>query len=169
MQKKEEIRTGFGFDIHRLAKGRKLILGGLEIPFEKGLVGHSDGDLVLHAICDAALGAVCGGEIGEFFPPTKETKKGISSVVITKKILEIIKKKGAKIVHIDATIVTQVPKMKPHYLEVRKSLNKIFKIGLDNISFKSKSHEGLGDIGKGKAMQVFAVVNVKINNTEKKK
>ena len=166
MQKNKEIRTGFGFDIHRLKKGGKLIIGGVEIPFEKGLVGHSDGDLVLHAICDAALGAVCAGEIGEYFPPTKETKKGISSVFITKKILEIIKKKGASIVHIDATIVAQAPKMKPHYLEVRKSLNKIFKIGLGNISFKSKSHEGLGDIGKGNAMQAFAVVNVKIN-TEK--
>ena len=89
MQKNEEIRTGFGFDIHRLKKGGKLIIGGVEIPFEKGLVGHSDGDLVLHAICDAALGAVCAGEIGEYFPPTKETKKGISSVFITKKILGI--------------------------------------------------------------------------------
>jgi 2-C-methyl-D-erythritol 2,4-cyclodiphosphate synthase len=165
---KQEIRTGFGFDIHRLGKGKKLIIGGFEIPFEKGLIGHSDGDLVLHAICDAALGAVCGGEIGEYFPPTKETKKGISSVFITKEILKIIKKKGGEIVHIDTTIVAQAPKMKPHYLEVRKSLNKIFKIGLENISFKSKSHEGLGDIGKGKAIEAFAVVNVKIN-TEKKK
>ena len=168
MQKNEEIRTGFGFDIHRLGKGKKLIIGGYEIPFEKGLIGHSDGDLVLHAICDAALGAVCGGEIGMYFPPTKETKKGISSVVITKKILEIIKEKGASIVHIDATIVAQAPKMKPHYLEVRKSLNKIFKIGLENISFKSKSHEGLGDIGKGKAIEAFAVVNVKIKTVRKK-
>ena len=168
MQKNEEIRTGFGFDIHRLAKGRKLIIGGLEIPHKKGLVGHSDGDLVLHAICDAALGAVCAGEIGEYFPPNKETKKGISSIIITKKILEIIKAKGARIVHIDATIVAQEPKMKPHYLEIRKSLNKIFKIRLENISFKSKSHEKLGDIGKGNAIEAFAVVNVKIK-TERKK
>lgn len=168
MQKKQEIRTGFGFDIHRLGKGKKLILGGYEIPFEKGLIGYSDGDLVLHAICDAALGAVCAGEIGEYFPPTKETKKGISSVFITKEILKIIKKKGGEIVHIDATIVAQAPKMKPHYLEIRKSLNKIFKIGLENISFKSKSHEGLGDIGKGKALEVFAVVNVKVNMEKKK-
>lgn len=163
MQKNEEIRTGFGFDIHRLKKGKKIIIGGYEIPCDKAFVAHSDGDLVLHAICDAALGAVCAGEIGEYFPPTKETQKGISSVVITKKILEIIKKKGGKIVHIDATIVAQTPKMKPHYLEVRKSLNKIFKIGLENISFKSKSYEKLGDIGAGKAIEAFAVVNVKVN------
>ena len=91
MQTKEEIRTGFGFDIHRLKKGKKLIIGGHEIPCDKAFVAHSDGDLILHVICDAALGAVCAGEIGEYFPPTKETKKGISSVFITQKILEIIK------------------------------------------------------------------------------
>ena len=168
MQKNEEIRTGFGFDIHRLKKGKKLIIGGHEIACDKAFVAHSDGDLILHAICDAALGAVCAGEIGEYFPPTKETKKGISSVFITKKILEIIKAKGGRIVHIDATIVAQAPKMKPHYLEVRKSLNKIFKIGLENISFKSKSHEGLSDIGKGKAIEAFAVVNVKVKQERKK-
>ncbi len=159
---KEEIKFGFGYDTHRYKKGLPLFLGGVRIPHTHGMLGHSDGDLVLHAICDGALGAVCAGEIGEYFPPTDASIKGISSVVITKKILEILKKKGAKITHIDATIVAETPKMRPHYLTIRKSLNSIFKIGLDNISFKAKSHEGLGDIGAGKALSCFAAVTVKI-------
>jgi len=164
---KEEIKFGFGYDTHRYKKGLPLILGGVEIPHTHGMLGHSDGDLVLHAICDGALGAVCAGEIGEYFPPTDKSIKGISSVVITKKVLAILKKKGAKITHIDATIVAEVPKMRPHYLAIRKSLESIFKIGLDNISFKAKSHEGLGDIGAGKALACFAAVTVKIKKQGK--
>ena len=166
---KEEIKFGFGYDTHRYKKGLKLFLGGTLIPHTHGMLGHSDGDLVLHAICDGALGAVCAGEIGEYFPPTDKSIKGISSVVITKKVLAILKKKKAKITHIDVTLVAETPKMRPHYLTIRKSLNSIFKIGLDNISFKAKSHEGLGDIGKGKALSCFAAVTVKITKIEKRK
>lgn len=166
---KEEIKFGFGYDTHRYKKGLPLILGGVKIPHTHGMLGHSDGDLVLHAICDGALGAVCAGEIGEYFPPTDKSIKGISSVVITKKVLAILKKKGAKITHIDATIVAEVPKMRPHYLTIRKSLESVFKIGLENISFKAKSHEGLGDIGAGKALACFAAVTVKIKKQGKTK
>lgn len=163
MQKriKKEIRVGFGYDIHRMAEGRKFIIGGLELAHSKGLVGHSDGDVVLHAICDAALGAIAAGEIGEFFPPTDLTIKGISSVVIAKKVLETFKERDAEIVHINATIVTEEPKMRPHYTAVRKSLNEVFGIGLQNISFKAKSHECLGEIGRGEACECHAVVTVK--------
>lgn len=155
-------RSGLGFDLHRLVPGRKFIIGGLEIPHDKGFLGHSDGDLVLHAICDAALGALCLGEIGMFFPPTDQKIEGISSVTITEKVLEMIRAHNAEIIHIDATVVTQEPKMKPHYEAVRNSLNRIFGIGLKNISFKSKSHEHVGEIGRGEAAMCHALVTLKI-------
>ena len=155
-------RTGFGFDLHRLEPGRKFIIGGVEIVHDKGFLGHSDGDLVLHALCDAVLGALCAGEIGILFPPTDESIKGISSVTITKKVLQIVREHQAEIVHIDATIITQEPKIKPHYEAVRKSLADIFEMPLKNISFKCKSHEHVGEIGHGEAAMCHAVATVKI-------
>lgn len=157
-----QYRTGFGFDLHRLGAGIKLYIGGAEIPHTKGFVGHSDGDLVLHALCDAILGALCAGEIGIFFPPTDPTIKGISSVDIVKKVLQIVREKNAQVVHIDATIITQEPKIKPHYDTIRKSLSKVFEIPLENVSFKSKSHEHVGEIGNGEAAMCHAVATVKI-------
>ncbi|WP_428046362.1 2-C-methyl-D-erythritol 4-phosphate cytidylyltransferase [Candidatus Avelusimicrobium fimicolum] len=155
-------RTGFGFDLHRLEPGRKLFIGGAEIPHTKGFVGHSDGDLVLHALCDAVLGALCAGEIGILFPPTDESIKGISSVKIVKKVLEIVRTHHAQIEHIDATIITQEPKIKPHYETVRKSLAEVFEMPLENVSFKSKSHEHVGEIGRGEAAMCHAVATLKI-------
>ncbi|HAM42328.1 MAG TPA: bifunctional 2-C-methyl-D-erythritol 4-phosphate cytidylyltransferase/2-C-methyl-D-erythritol 2,4-cyclodiphosphate synthase [Elusimicrobia bacterium] len=155
-------RTGFGFDLHRLEPGRKLFIGGAEIPHTKGFLGHSDGDLVLHALCDAILGALCAGEIGILFPPTDESIKGISSVKIAKKVLEIVRSHHAQIEHIDATIITQEPKIKPHYDAVRKSLAEVFEIPLENVSFKSKSHEHVGEIGRGEAAMCHAVATLKI-------
>lgn len=157
-----QYRTGFGFDLHRLEAGRKLYLGGTEIPHTKGCLGHSDGDLVLHALCDAVLGALCAGEIGILFPPTDESIKGISSVTIAKKVLEIVRAHKAEIVHIDATVITQEPKIKPHYDAVRKSLSAVFEMPVENISFKSKSHEHVGEIGRGEAAMCHAVATVKI-------
>lgn len=164
MQENVYYRTGFGFDLHRLEPGRKLFIGGAEIPHEKGFLGHSDGDLVLHAICDAVLGALCLGEIGILFPPTDMSIKGISSVDITKKVLQLVEEHHAEIVHIDATIITEEPKIKPHYDTVRNSLNQIFGIGLENISFKSKSHEKVGEIGRGEAAMCHAVATLKIRS-----
>lgn len=155
-------RTGFGFDLHRLEPGRKLFIGGAEIPHTKGFLGHSDGDLVLHALCDAVLGALCAGEIGILFPPTDESIKGISSVKIVKKVLEIVRARHAQIEHIDATIITQEPKIKPHYETVRKSLAEVFEMPLENVSFKSKSHEHVGEIGRGEAAMCHAVATLKI-------
>lgn len=162
-----QYRTGFGFDLHRLEEGRKLFLGGAEIPHTKGFLGHSDGDLVLHALCDAVLGALCAGEIGILFPPTDESIKGISSVTITKKVLEIVRAHRAEIVHLDATVITQEPKIKPHYDTVRKSLANVFEMPIENISFKSKSHEHVGEIGRGEAAMCHAVATVKITQGEK--
>lgn len=155
-------RTGFGFDLHRLEPGRKLFIGGAEIPHTKGFLGHSDGDLVLHALCDAVLGALCAGEIGILFPPTDESIKGIPSVKIVKKVLEIVRARHAQIEHIDATIITQEPKIKPHYETVRKSLAEVFEMPLENVSFKSKSHEHVGEIGRGEAAMCHAVATLKI-------
>lgn len=157
-------RTGFGFDLHRLGPDRKFIIGGVEIPHEKGFIGHSDGDLVLHALCDAILGALCAGEIGILFPPTDPSIKGIDSKEIAKKVLQIVREHRGEITHLDATIITQEPKIKPHYETVRKSLAKIFEIPLQQVSFKSKSHEHVGEIGRGEAAMCQAVATVKVRS-----
>ena len=155
-------RTGFGFDLHRLGPDRKFIVGGVEIAHDKGFIGHSDGDLVLHALCDALLGALCAGEIGILFPPTDPSIKGIDSKKIAKRVLEIVRAHNAQIMHLDATLITQEPKIKPHYEAVRQSLADIFEVPLQNISFKSKSHEHVGEIGRGEAAMCHAVATVKV-------
>lgn len=157
-------RTGLGFDLHRLEPGRKLFIGGVEIPHNKGFLGHSDGDLVLHALCDALLGALCEGEIGILFPPTDPKIKGIDSKEIVKRVLQIVRARKAKIVHLDATIITEEPKIKPHYETVRKSLSQVFEVPLEAVSFKSKSHEHVGEIGRGEAAMCQAVATVEIRS-----
>lgn len=166
MNTKEIYRTGFGFDLHRLEPGRKLFIGGAEIAHSKGFLGHSDGDVVLHAICDALLGALCEGEIGILFPPSDPTIKGICSVDIAKKVLEIVRARGGHIEHIDATLITEEPKIKPHYDTVRQSLARVFEMPVENISFKSKSHEKVGEIGRGEAAMCHAVATIKITGKE---
>ena len=161
-----ETRIGFGYDIHRMVKGRDLILGGVKINYDKGLLGHSDGDVVLHSICDSLLGCIGAGEIGVYFPPTDLTIMGISSLVIAEKVIEILKQKKASISQIDATIVAEEPQIKPYYEEIKKSLSKIFNIKISNISFKAKSMEGLGEVGRGEAMICYAVSSVKIEINE---
>jgi len=160
--KQTETRIGFGYDIHRMVEGRELILGGLKINHPKGLLGHSDGDVVIHTICDSLLGSVGAGEIGVYFPPTDLAIMGISSRAIAEKVLEILEKKEAKINQIDVTIVAEEPKIKPYYEDIRKSLSEIFKTKLEDISFKAKSMEGLGEVGKGEAIICYAVSAVKI-------
>jgi len=156
----QRMRLGFGYDIHRLVEGRALILGGIKIDHPKGLLGHSDGDVVLHSICDALLGSVAAGEIGIYFPPTDLTIMGLSSSTIAEKVLEILKQKKATIVNVDATIVAEEPKLKPHYENIRRSVAKIMKLDLDNVSVKAKSREGLGEVGHGDAIVCFAVASV---------
>ncbi|MBI4349867.1 MAG: 2-C-methyl-D-erythritol 4-phosphate cytidylyltransferase [Elusimicrobia bacterium] len=153
-------RTGFGYDIHRLVEGRPLILGGVRIEHPKGLLGHSDGDVVLHSICDALLGSVSAGEIGVYFPPTDLTLMGISSVVIAEKTLEILASRKARIVNVDATIVAEEPKLKPHYETIRDSVARLLKLDSGDVSIKAKSREGLGDIGHGEAIVCYASVSV---------
>ncbi len=162
-EKKEtagRMRFGFGYDIHRLVEGRPLVLGGIKIEHPKGLLGHSDGDVVLHAVCDALLGAVAAGEIGIYFPPTDLTIMGLSSSTIAEKVLEILKARKASIINIDATIVAEEPKLKPHYENIRQSVARILKLDLDNVSVKAKSREGLGEVGHGDAIVCYAVAGV---------
>ena len=160
LQNGAQVRVGFGFDLHRLQTGRKFIIGGVEIPHTKGLLGHSDADVVLHAICDAILGALCEGEIGLLFPPTDPTIKDIDSKKIAARVMEIMQKHQAHLAHMDVTLVTQEPKISPHYAAVRTSLSKIFNMQEDHVSFKSKSHEHVGTIGRGEAAECFAQVTL---------
>ena len=155
-----QMRFGFGYDIHRMVEGRALILGGIKIDHPKGMLGHSDGDVVLHAICDALLGSVAAGEIGIYFPPTDLTIMGLSSSTIADKVMGILKEKKVSIVNIDATILAEEPKLKSYYDSIRKSVARIFKLELDRVSIKAKSREGLGDIGHGEAIVCYAVAGV---------
>ena len=159
-KKKKKMRFGFGYDIHRLIEGRPFIIAGEKIKYKKGMLGHSDGDVVIHAICDALLGSIAAGEIGVYFPPTDLTIMGISSRVIAEKVLEIFKTRGAKIIQIDATIVAENPKIKPHYTQMRKNIAEIFQLDIGDVSIKAKSREGLGDIGQGEAVSCYAVCSV---------
>jgi 2-C-methyl-D-erythritol 4-phosphate cytidylyltransferase/2-C-methyl-D-erythritol 2,4-cyclodiphosphate synthase len=153
-------RAGFGYDIHRLVEGRVLVLGGVKIEHDKGLLGHSDGDVVLHAVCDALLGSISAGEIGVYFPPTDLTLMGISSVEIARKTIEVLASRKARIVNLDITIVAEEPKLKPHYEAIRDSVSKIFRLDRSDVSVKAKSREGLGDIGHGEAMVCYAAASV---------
>ena len=153
-------RAGFGYDIHRMVEGRPLILGGIKIEHTKGLLGHSDGDVVLHSVCDALLGSISAGEIGVYYPPTDLTLMGISSVVIAEKTLEVLASKKARIINVDVTILAEEPKLKPHYENIRNSVAKILKLDIADVSIKAKSREGLGDIGHGEAIVCYAVASV---------
>lgn len=162
LQSGARLRTGLGFDLHRLEAGRKFIIGGVEIPYAKGFAGHSDGDVVLHAVCDAMLGALCAGEIGLLFPPSDPSIKGIDSKKIAARVLEIVHQRQARPVHMDVTLVTQEPKISPHYGAVRASLARIFEMNEADVSFKSKSHEHVGEIGRAEAAMCHAVVTLLI-------
>lgn len=160
LQAGARVRTGLGFDLHRCQAGRKFIIGGVEIPHDKGFVGHSDGDVVLHAVCDAILGALCEGEIGLLFPPSDPTIKDIDSRKIAARVMEVVHARGARLVHMDVTLVAQEPKISPHYAAVRASLARIFDMQEQDVSFKSKSHEHVGEIGRGEAAMCHALVTV---------
>lgn len=155
------MRVGFGYDIHALKKGRKLILGGIEIPHPKGLVGHSDGDALLHAILDAVLGAAGEGDIGDHFPNTDAKFKGTPSKNFSIKIMTMLKTKRLKVSHIDATVIAESPKLSGFKDQIRQNLGKLFSVSKSHVSVKAKTNEGFGSIGKGEAIACFAVVSLK--------
>jgi len=152
-----KLRIGNGFDVHRLVPDRELRLGGVHIPFELGLEGHSDGDALIHAIIDALLGAASLGDIGIFFPPGQAAIKNIKSPVMLAKVLELLTQKGYKIVNVDTVVICEKPQLSGHYPAIKRSLADLLKIDLECVSVKAKTMETLGDIGAGKAIAVQAV------------
>ncbi|MCS5421931.1 MULTISPECIES: 2-C-methyl-D-erythritol 2,4-cyclodiphosphate synthase [Psychrilyobacter] len=151
-------RIGNGYDVHRLVEGRKLILGGIEIPFEKGLLGHSDADVLIHAIMDGLLGALALGDIGQHFPDTDEAYKGISSIKLLNHVKKLIDDRGFEIVNIDSQIVMQQPKLKPYIIEMRKNLAEELDLDLDRVSVKATTEEKLGFTGEEIGVKSYAVV-----------
>jgi len=153
-----KIRVGFGYDVHQLAEGYNLWIGGICIEHSKGSVGHSDGDVLIHAICDAMLGAANLRDIGIHFPDTDKTLKGIDSKIILKKTYEIVKSKGYQIGNIDSTICLQKPKLKDSIPEMQRVLSDVLEIPLDDISIKATTTEHLGFVGKEEGISAYAVV-----------
>ena len=150
-------RIGHGYDVHKLVEGRSLIIGGVDIPYEKGLLGHSDADVLLHAISDALLGAAALGDIGKHFPDTDEAYKGADSLVLLSRVGEILKKAGYKPSNIDSTIIAQAPKLAPHIENMRKNIAKALGIELDAVSVKATTEERLGFSGRGEGIAAHAV------------
>ena len=153
-------RVGLGYDIHRLVQGRKLFLGGIEIPHSKGLDGHSDADVVLHAICDALLGAIGKGDIGEHFPNTDKKYKNISSTRLLKEVLKFVIKKGYQINNIDTVIQAEEPKLMTYKAVMRKHIAQTLSIDESCVNMKATTCEGLGAIGQGQGIAAFAVVSL---------
>jgi 2-C-methyl-D-erythritol 2,4-cyclodiphosphate synthase len=153
-------RSGIGYDLHRLAEGRKLILGGIELPFPKGPVGHSDGDVLAHALCDALLGAAGLGDIGMHFPDTDPKWKDAASLRFLERIRDLLAEHGFRIVHIDANVITEKPKLGPHFPAMRESLAKALGIAPSMINLKAKTNETVDAIGRGEAIAAQAIATL---------
>ncbi|MDO4324004.1 MAG: 2-C-methyl-D-erythritol 2,4-cyclodiphosphate synthase [Lachnospiraceae bacterium] len=151
------MRVGMGYDVHRLVEGRKLILGGVEIPYEKGLLGHSDADVLLHAVMDALLGAAALGDIGKHFPDTDEKYKGISSIVLLKHVGALLEEKCFVIENIDATVIAQRPKLLPYMDQMKKNVAEALGITEDRVNIKATTEEGLGFTGNGEGISSQAI------------
>lgn len=151
------MRIGTGYDVHRLAAGRDLIIGGVKIPYEKGLLGHSDADVLLHAVMDALLGAAALGDIGQHFPDSDPAYQGISSLVLLAKAGELLTKEAFLIENIDATVIAQSPKMRPYIASMRKNIAEALEVDVSQISVKATTEEGLGFTGSGEGIAAQAV------------
>lgn len=155
------MRVGIGYDIHRLVPERKLILGGMEIPSIKGLLGYSDADVILHALCDAILGSLGYGDIGEHFPDTDPQYKNISSMGLLKKVSELVKKDDYSVNNVDITIVLEEPRINPFKERMKQNIAHTLNVNPDDVNIKATTNEGVGPIGGGEAIAAFAVVTVK--------
>ncbi len=160
------MRIGIGYDVHKLVTGRKLVLGGVAIPFEKGLFGHSDADVLIHAVCDALLGAAGLGDIGLHFPDTDQEYKDISSIKILVKTYELISSKNFKIINLDSTIFADAPKISPYRDAMQKNIARTIEIEPDCVNVKATTFEGLGMIGKGEGIGAMCVVLIQSRNLE---
>jgi 2-C-methyl-D-erythritol 2,4-cyclodiphosphate synthase len=155
-------RCGIGYDAHRLVSGRKLILGGVEIAHEQGLEGHSDADVLSHAIADAILGALAAGDIGKHFPNTEESIRGISSLEILRHVATIAAQKSARLMNVDATVLAEAPKISPHISAMQETIADALGVKVNAISVKATTNEGLGAIGRGEGMSAIAVASVEM-------
>ena len=153
-------RSGIGYDLHRLAEGRKLMIGGVEVPFEKGSLGHSDGDVLGHALCDALLGAAALGDIGTHFPDTDPQWRGVSSLVFLEHTRKLLAERCLRIANIDAVVICERPKLGPHFPAMREALAKSLGIAPEQINLKAKTNEGLGEIGRGEALAAHVVATL---------
>jgi 2-C-methyl-D-erythritol 2,4-cyclodiphosphate synthase len=158
-------KTGIGIDVHAFTHNRKLILGGVEIPFEKGLEGHSDADVLLHAICDALLGALALGDIGKFFPDSDPKYKNADSTLFLQKVSELVAEKGYRVSNIDSVIAAQEPKLSPHTDKMREKIAEILKLDIMEVSVKATTTEHLGFIGREEGIAALAVVLISENNS----
>jgi 2-C-methyl-D-erythritol 2,4-cyclodiphosphate synthase len=159
------MRIGHGYDVHRLVEGRKLIMGGVDIPYEKGLLGHSDADVLLHAIADALLGALALGDIGKHFPDTDPAFKGANSMQLLEHVVGLIMAKGYSLGNLDATIIAQRPKMAPHIQTMRENIARACEVDVDRINVKATTEEGLGFTGTGEGVSAHAVVLLERNSS----
>ena len=153
-----DLRIGNGYDVHRLAPGLKLTLGGIEIPHDKGCVAHSDGDVIIHALCDALLGALALGDIGRHFPDTSDEYKGIDSKILLSRTCSMVRGKGWEIVNADITLLLQAPKVAPYIEQMRSSLASVMEIGVEAVSVKATTEERLGFTGREEGVAAYAVV-----------
>lgn len=151
------MRVGHGYDVHKLVENRELILGGVHIPYEKGLLGHSDADVLLHAICDSLLGAAALGDIGKHFPDTDSEFKGINSLILLSKTGELLKENGYVISNIDSTIIAQKPKLAPYIQQMRENISVALNIPISDVSVKATTEEGLGFSGRGEGISAQCV------------
>lgn len=153
-------RVGMGYDLHPMGEGRPLVLGGVTIPFPKGLEGYSDADVLTHSLCDALLGAVGKGDIGHHFPESSPQYKGISSLILLERVMEIIVEGGYSVVNIDAVIIAEHPRLAPYIEQMKTKLSRVMKIDPGRISVKATTNEGLGSLGRGEAIAAHTVVLV---------
>lgn len=151
------MRIGSGYDVHQLTEGRDLIMGGVKIEYEKGLLGHSDADVLIHAIMDAIIGAMGLGDIGLHFPDTSNEYKGISSIILLEKVRDLMKDNGYKLVNLDATIIAQAPKMRPHIDQMRENIANALQVDITCINVKATTEEHLGFTGRGEGIAAEAV------------
>ena len=154
------VKVGIGYDIHRLVEGRKLLLGGVEIPYIKGLLGYSDGDVLLHALCDALLGALGEGDIGEHFPDTDPRYSGIDSSSLLTEVVGLLHKRDYKVHNIDAIIIAQEPVLLPFKKTIQERIADLTKSGIHSVNIKAKTNEGLGEIGNKEAIASYVIVSI---------
>lgn len=155
------MRIGHGYDVHRLVEGRKCIIGGVDIPHSKGLLGHSDADVLTHAVMDAVIGALCLGDIGKLFPDNDPAYEGADSIMLCKRVAEVMKKNGYEIGNVDATVIAQAPKMAPYILQMRENLAAALSTDVSNVSVKATTEEKLGFTGEGLGISAHAVCLLK--------